>query len=60
MLLFFLGLLAIILASLTFRRRPTPAHCRCGRPADIVDHDRPWIVYCGRCWLKKLGDGHGL
>jgi len=48
-----LGLLALLL----FARRPraTPTHCRCGRRADVFDHERPWKVWCGRCYLKQRG-----
>ncbi len=37
-----------------FRRRHAPTHCRCGRPADIIDHERPWKVCCAKCHLKRL------
>ncbi len=30
-----------------------PKSCDCGRPADVFDHDRPWIVHCARCWLAE-------
>lgn len=35
--------------------RATPTHCRCGAKADIIDSARPWIVWCARCHLKRVG-----
>jgi hypothetical protein len=35
--------------------RPTPTHCKCGKKADIIDTDHPWIVYCGKCYLRHIG-----
>jgi hypothetical protein len=49
-------LLQYILSRL-FAVPPTPARCRCGRPADIYDHERPWKVWCGRCYLRYIGKG---
>jgi hypothetical protein len=30
-----------------------PKCCPCGQPADVFDHDRPWVVSCARCWLQS-------
>ena len=54
--LFILLIIALTLALLLSYKEPRkPTRCRCGRPADVFDHDRPWIVYCGKCYLKKEG-----
>jgi len=44
--------LAIVLVASYLPHR-SRTHCRCGRRADIIDHERPWKVWCGRCWLRK-------
>jgi hypothetical protein len=31
----------------------TTIRCACGAKADINDDDRPGVVYCAKCWLKK-------
>jgi len=48
-----LGLLALLLAAR--RPRATPTHCRCGRRADVIDHERPGHVWCGKCYLRHVG-----
>ena len=55
MLPYILALLALLcLLFIAYHRpRATPTHCRCGRHADVFDHDRPWKVWCGRCYLKR-------
>lgn len=49
-----MNILARILTALG-GQRPTPTTCACGRKADVIDTDRPWIVYCGKCYLRKIG-----
>lgn len=29
-------------------------HCRCGAKADIIDHERPWRVWCAHCHVRYL------
>lgn len=44
---------------ITFIRRlfakSEPTHCRCVDKAIVIDDRRPWIGYCGRCYLRKAG-----
>lgn len=35
--------------------RANATHCRCGARAVVYDHERPWKGYCGRCYLRKIG-----
>lgn len=49
-----LALLLAIVLVFSYIPRATPTHCRCGRRADVFDHERPWKVWCGRCYLKQL------
>ena len=49
-----IALASLGIIALARRLRSTPTHCRCGRPADIIDHARPWKVYCARCHLDRL------
>lgn len=49
-----LALLALLIV-VTAWPPAAPTRCRCGRPADVFDHARPWIVWCGKCWLRQKG-----
>jgi hypothetical protein len=51
-----IGLIAILVIVLITSYAPTKprTHCRCGAKADIIDHERPWIVWCGACHVKHL------
>ena len=44
---------AIVLVA-SYAPRHTPTHCRCGRRAEIIDHERPWRVWCATCHVRHL------
>jgi len=46
-------LLVIVLVTSYMPTKPR-THCRCGAAADIIDHERPWRVWCARCHVKEL------
>jgi cytochrome c553 len=47
--------LTIVLISSYVPKR-SRTHCRCGRKADIIDPEQPWIVWCARCHVQYLLD----
>lgn len=44
-----------ILAWLGYRRSIPTLLCLCGARADVYDPEQPWKGYCGKCYLRHIG-----